>query len=367
MNHYERVMAALRREQPDRVPHFEWYVDKIVRKALFAGKEVTHNVFALHRGHDALLVSPIFGKEEIGKDLYKTEWGYVIQYNEIEDGIEMETPIKSLADLDTWSPPDVLADWRYADIDRIVKEHKGEYAIGVHLSDVFSIPRYLIGMQNLLVATLDDQPLVKRLVEISVEQNIAMAKECARRGVDFVWTSDDVAYRNGPLVSKEIFRELFFPGLCEFGLALKQLDLPFIKHTAGNVLTLIDLFIDAGVDCIDPLEPISGVDMLAVKKLYGDRIAIKGNVDASELLTLGTTNEVRKATRDALKDGMPGGGFICSSSGGIHCGVPPRNYKAMLEIISEYGKYAGEVVLTEIAGQFMFQHDDDSHDGKGKR
>lgn len=338
MTSYERMMTVLRREEPDRVPHFEWLLSKNVREALCPGCK-THNEFAAKMGHDVILVGPDFSKEQIGDDRFLTEWGYVVEYGGEEHGVEVESPIATIDDLQNYTPPDPHAPGRYDSIEKAVAEWKGKMAIGCHLNDVFSIPRYLMGMQNFLMATACDTDLVSGLVQLSVDINCEMVKEVARRGVDFVWTGDDYAYTTGPLVSPDQFRELFYPGLCKVSAAFAEQGLPFIKHTDGDIWKIIDMIIDSGISCIDPIDPISNMDIAEVKAKYGDRVAIKGNVDCAETLTFGTVEQVVEETKEALRKGMPGGGYICSSSNSIHSAVKPELYKAMVDTIHEFGVY----------------------------
>jgi uroporphyrinogen decarboxylase len=57
-------------------------------------------------------------------------------------------------------------------------------------------------------------------------------------------------------------------------------------------------------------------------------------------MTFGTPDEVVEATKFALRQGMPGGGYILSSSNSIHSAVKPENYAAMLHTLQEYGQYS---------------------------
>jgi uroporphyrinogen decarboxylase len=82
------------------------------------------------------------------------------------------------------------------------------------------------------------------------------------------------------------------------------------------------------------------MELREVKTKYGDRIALKGNVDCAHLMTFGTPEEVIVATKVALDQGMPGGGYILSSSNSIHSSVKPENYAAMLETLDKYGRYS---------------------------
>jgi uroporphyrinogen decarboxylase len=119
----------------------------------------------------------------------------------------------------------------------------------------------------------------------------------------------------------------------------KNLGLYVIKHTDGNLWPIMDMIVDSGIDCLDPIDPVAGMDLAEVKAKYGSRIALKGNVDCANLMTFGAPEETVDATKETLRKGMPGGGFILSSSNSIHSGVKPENYIAMLRTLREYGVY----------------------------
>jgi len=338
MTSEERVLRVLQRQEPDRVPHFEWLVDRRVREALYPGCQ-DHNEFAVHMGQDAVIVDPVFKKERVGTNRWLSEWGYVSQDTAEEHGIEVESPIKSMADFERYTAPDPHAPGRFAAVEDAVQKYKGHKAVIVHLNDVFSIPRYLMSMQELLMAIVTQPDLVRGLVEMSVTVNLELAKEVASRGAKIVYTGDDYAYNKGPLMSPRHFREFFYPGLCRVMNGYKELGLYVIKHTDGNLWPILDMIIDSGIDCLDPIDPVAGMDLGEVKARYGHRVALKGNVDCAQTLTFGTPAEVIDATREALRKGMPGGGFILSSSNSIHSAVKPENYVAMLQTVREYGRY----------------------------
>jgi uroporphyrinogen decarboxylase len=335
----ERIMRVLQRQQPDRVPHFEWLVDRHVRKALCPQCR-NSDEFAIAMGHDAIIVDPIYRKERISDKRWLSEWGYVTQDTAEEHGIEVESPIKTMADFERYTPPDPHAPGRFAAVDAAVEKYKGYKAVIVHLNDVFSLPRYLMSMQELLMAIVTAPDLVKGLVEMSVTINLELAKEVAARGAKIVYTGDDFAYNKGPLMSPKHFREFFYPGLCRVVQGFKELGLYVIKHTDGNIWPIMDMLIDSGIDCLDPIDPQAGMDLAEVKAKFGDRVALKGNVDCAELMTFGTPEAVVEATKEALRQGMPGGGYILSSSNSIHSAVKPENYAALVQTWRAYGRYS---------------------------
>jgi uroporphyrinogen decarboxylase len=102
---------------------------------------------------------------------------------------------------------------------------------------------------------------------------------------------------------------------------------------------LLDSIVAAGSDGIDPIDPLGGMELSVVKARYGDRVAIKGNVDQTELLMYGPPEKVMEEVKACIRDAGAGGGYVCSSSNSIHSGVDPELYRVMVETIHHYGRY----------------------------
>ena len=344
----ERVMRVLRREEPDRVPHFEWIIDHKVRDAIIPG--CTMEEFTVRMGLDAILTAPDMKKEKIGPNLYRNEWGVTLEDTGEEHTVPIDGPIKTMEDLKNFEPPDPNAPGRYDSIRRLVKHYKGDLAIGVHLNDVMSIPRGLMGFEGLMMAIAMEPELVRGVVDMSVEINLAMCKEVARCGADFVFTGDDFASAEGPFMSPASFRELFYPGLKRALTGFKELGLPVIKHTDGNIHPILDMILDSNPDCLDPIDPMGGMDMAEMKKLHGGKVALKGNVDCANTLSFGSERETVEETKAVLAAAAEGGGLIASSSNSIHSAVKPGNYLAMWNAIRMYGAYPIELEGWEGSG-----------------
>jgi len=337
MTSAERVITALRNEQPDRVPHFEWIIDRHVREAILPGCSMEE--FTLRMGLDAILTQPDFRREQIAASRFRHEYGVIFERTEEEHVVAVEGPIQTLDDLARYEPPDPHAPHRFESLRRLVAAYKGKLAIGVHLNDVFSLPRNLMGFQNWLMCLAADPELARGLADLSVELNIEYAKECARLGADFVFTGDDYCSTEGPLMSPKTFRELLYPGLKRVFAGFREQGLLTVKHCDGNILPLVDMFVDAEPHCLDPIDRNGGLDIAAIKQQYGGRFALKGNVDCADLLTFGSMPDVVAQTKEVLAAAAPGGGFILSSSNSIHSKVKPENYLAMVNTLRAYGKY----------------------------
>jgi len=96
--------------------------------------------------------------------------------------------------------------------------------------------------------------------------------------------------------------------------------------------------VHSGADALQALEPAS-MDIVTVKREYGDRLALMGNLDLGYTLTRGTPKEVEEAVKYLLKHVAPGGGFLLGSSNSITNYVPLENFKTVLKTTYEFGRY----------------------------
>jgi uroporphyrinogen decarboxylase len=99
------------------------------------------------------------------------------------------------------------------------------------------------------------------------------------------------------------------------------------------------MILETGVDAINPLEPVAGMDIARVKQRYGERVCLIGNIDCGDLLCSHTPEKVTAVVRETIRQGGEKGGYILSSSNTIHSSVKPENYRAMIEAGHRFGSY----------------------------
>jgi len=104
-------------------------------------------------------------------------------------------------------------------------------------------------------------------------------------------------------------------------------------------MPIIDQIVACGPDALHSLDPQGGVDLAEVKRLYGDRVCLIGNVNCG-LLQTGTDGECEADVRRALAQGMPGYGYIFSTSNCVYTGLPLQRYEFMNRLWREYGLYS---------------------------
>jgi uroporphyrinogen decarboxylase len=332
------MAARCRQRAPDAVPVWELIVNEPVIRALH-GPGVSYFDFCDLEDLDGVTVFESHRFERIDSHTVRDEWGIVWRTGEPGIPYRIDGPIHSPADLDRYSPPDPDAGHRLASLEEAVRRFKGRRAIVFLSHDAFEFSHYLIGMDNLLVAYITDPPLAHRLARIVTDYKKRVCERAAALGADVLLTGDDYANRKAPLMSPAHFRQFCLPYLQELVETAHRCGKPFIKHTDGNLWPILDDLVGAGIDALDPIEPIAGMDIGEVKARYGDRIALCGNVDCGELLSRGTEAEVVEAVKETIAKASPGGGHILASSNSIHPAVKPRNYRAMLRAARRYGVY----------------------------
>lgn len=343
MNGRERVLLALQRKEPDRVPHFEWSIAQNVINAAPIWPKFAwgYESFIEYMDIDAVCAWQIFRLKKVKEDIFRDNVGILRKIAQEDYGmaIESEAPIKCSADLSNFRFPDPEEEDSWIQLKGFVKRFKGEKAIIMKLRDVFSWPRELRGFEALMMDLAFNRDLVIELVTLAAEYGKKCIKIASELGAEIIVTADDIAYNNGLFFSPQDFRELFLPSFKEMVSYAKGLGLYFIKHTDGDITCLLQDFVDAGIDCIDPIDPLGSMSLLEVKKQFGDKICLKGNVPCAGVLDGLDITKVIDETRRCITEAAAGGGYILSSSNSIHAGVPFENYKAMLQTNFEFGQY----------------------------
>jgi uroporphyrinogen decarboxylase len=197
-----------------------------------------------------------------------------------------------------------------------------------------------MGQQLFSYAIYDAPSEVERILEIKTESAVRLARAAAEaRLCPIYFIGDDVAYKGKLLFSPAFLRRTFLRSLRRVIQPLKAAGMTIVFHSDGYVMDLLDDLIDAGIDGLNPIEPIAGMDIGLLKRRYGDRLILVGNVDCSQVLPLGTVDDVVEATKACLRAAGHGGGlFIGSSSEIVPC-TPVENILAFYEACRTWGRY----------------------------
>lgn len=337
MNSRERILAALRREEPDRVPWFELAVDRALAQKLMGWEQVSVPSIA------SAVTNPYTIEESkaIAAKLGLDGISYILRaptYARMGEGIEgrgfpSEGLIKTEADLEMVKLPDPHQDALYADAERFVQD-KGDYAVAfVTRIGMFQVILGL-GFEGFSLALYDNRSLVERLLDMYFDWMEVVAERICQIGFDLFVTTDDFAFKSGMLFSPQIFKEMMVP---RYQKVLKKVTLPWVLHSDGNIMKVVDVLIDLGVAGIHPNEK-GAMDIRAMKRAYGKRVCLLGNVDLNTL-GMDTPEETDREVYELIRDVAPGGGYILTSGNSLASYLKPECVLAMAQAVKKYGRY----------------------------
>ncbi len=218
------------------------------------------------------------------------------------------------------------------------KEKKdGMFVLGA--ADI-ACPTFLPYYPLFLQAMVDEPKLVERYMEATTQGVMPILKAQLEMGVDGILGAVDWCYGKGPLFSPKMFKRFMVPHLKRIVEECHHYNVPYIKHLDGNTTVLLDMLVyEVGIDGLHSIEPQAGMDIGWIKRKYGDKIVILGNIDCAHLLTFGSREEVIEQVKKIIKIASPEGGHIFSSSNCIHSGVSPDIFWTMIKAVKEFGKY----------------------------
>jgi uroporphyrinogen decarboxylase len=340
MNSAERFLTALRGKQPDRVPICELFIHPKIIEALTPG--ASHADFIEKMELDAInslwMTDGTIQETRIDDRTTEDEWGITWRYGD-EGRAPIAGPIKSLEDARHYIPPDPEADYRLATLREYVARFKGKKAVMYQARYGFMWAADLRRLDRFLMDLIDNPKLAHELLDIANDFAIRLIRKAVHEGADVIVFGDDVAFRTGLMLSPKAFKEFLLPRFKKAVDAVKGEGALCIKHSDGNIWKIMDMVVDAGINGINPLEPVAGMDIHEVKQKYGDRVCLIGNIDCGELLSRGSTDDVERNVKDTIHVAGPGGGYIMASSNAIHSAVKPENYRAMIAATKKFGKY----------------------------
>ena len=226
------------------------------------------------------------------------------------------------------------------DILRTIRDLSGDkYFLMIHGDPTYPIPSGDT-MIDFAVQLYEEPEQVhegsKKRMDWAMKLCDAMKKE---EGLLDGWAlCSDYCFNTNPFYNREMFGEFVQPYLKDILSYYRSNGYYSIKHTDGNVMPILDLMVDCKPDAIHSLDPQGGVDLVEAKRLYGDKVTLIGNVNCG-LLQTGSIDEVYADVRRSLKEGMPGYGYIFSTSNCAYTGLNLERYELMHKIWKEEGIY----------------------------
>ena len=336
MSSRERVLAALRREEPDRVPYCELGVDRALAQRLMGWGEpqsqaadLETNTFSLE---EAKAIASFLSTDNICYGLRAPIYARKVSG---QDGrlFYGEGRIKSEADLPLIQLPDPYDDALYIEAEEFAAQ-KGDYAACL-ATRIGIFPTMLsIGLERFCVALYENRAFVETVLDLYCDWAAVVVERVCQLGFDVLISTDDMAFKSAPYFSPRVFRDLVLP---HYQRVASKITLPWVIHSDGNMMPFLDDLVSLGIAGMHPIEK-GAMDIRAVKRAYGDRICLLGNVDLN-LLGMGPPEEVDREVRELIRDVGPGGGYIVTSGNSLAGYLKPENVVALSRAVRKYGRY----------------------------
>lgn len=352
MNSKERYITALNMGKPDKVPMFDFLINKnIFRKTL----SIEPKDWSLKQNYAASLVLGFDGiylnygtassykAKYIKEDVYLDEWGAAVKKDPASWPVDftVQFVIENEDDLKQLKVPDPDRPERYEEIVEIIELNRDRIAIGGGVLGPVTQSWMLMNPEKIMWNLYDNPRLIKDMFTVVNDFNIAVGLNEIKAGVDHIWISEDIASTTNTYFSLKIFKEQVYPFLEKMIKEFRKVkkDLPIIFHCCGNFRLFIEDIISLGIQAIHPFQQVAGWDIKEVKENYGDRVCIITGVDQTRTLPNCTPKEVEKECKRILEIGKKNGGFIFGSDHSLHEGIPFENIWAMIKSVDKYGLY----------------------------
>jgi uroporphyrinogen decarboxylase len=156
---------------------------------------------------------------------------------------------------------------------------------------------------------------------------------------DGAFIYEDLGYNKGLFCSPAMYRELFFPYHKALVDYFHGRGMPVIFHSCGNVTAAVPLLVEAGIDCLQPMEVKAGVDVLDLARRFGDRLAFMGNLDV-RILETGDRAAIEAEVAgkmDALK--ALGAAYVCHTDHSVTPNVSFEAYQFAVEVYRAHAEY----------------------------
>ncbi|MDP6506535.1 MAG: uroporphyrinogen decarboxylase family protein, partial [Planctomycetota bacterium] len=216
-------------------------------------------------------------------------------------------------------------------------ESKWCYLAGL---EIFEITRRLMGDEIALIAMVEDPEWVRDVSQTCTDMVLQDYEAIFDAGIhpDGLWIYGDMAYRHSTMCSPDMYRDLIWPDHRRQADWAHQRGMKVIFHTDGDVNGVIDLYLDAGFDCLQPLEAKASMDVRKLCPSYGDRLSHFGNIDVMIMMT-NDREQIEEEIRTKFAAGMATKGYAYHSDHSVPPQVSWETYQFILELLEKYGWY----------------------------
>jgi uroporphyrinogen decarboxylase len=225
---------------------------------------------------------------------------------------------------------------RYAHLRQQVERFKDRYILQIETGNIFREAWELRGFEQFLMDLHLNREFTLRLLDRITEHKIAEVTRMVQEGADIIQMAGDVATHQGMMISPRWWRAEIKPRLAQVMAATRRPGVYYYFHSDGAMQTVIPDLIEIGFDIVDPMQP-ECMDVVALKRQYGDRITFHSTLSSQHTLPFGTVKQVRAEVGARIRD-FSEGGLILAPSNVVQQDVPLQNLLAVYDEIAQAAK-----------------------------
>jgi hypothetical protein len=365
----ERVLAAIERRRPDRVPVGEFFWTNFIRRCK-AELDVGDGFDPYrHWDLDLVVITPnmdphVTGIEVIEdtpqRKVVRTGFGATIERRgTLPMPLYVDFDTKTCEQMEALEFDDPRDGRRYFEaiddqingvadelnlhlpsfVDR-VSAYADDFCVFGSVCEPHEMIWRIMGTENVLIKLAEEPRRMARFIErlgdflVGIVQGQVAAAAGKLRGL-YIW--GDIAYTGGMFFSPAYWRDAYKPQLRRICDAAHAAGLKTIYHGCGNASAVFEDMIEAGVDMYNPLEAKAGLDVVELKRRFGRRWGFNGNINVQVL----ATNDRPQVRREVLRklNAAKGGGYIVQSDHSVPDNVAPATYDYVVRLVREHGTY----------------------------
>lgn len=352
MTSRERVLRALRHEEPDRIPIHDVPWEHTIRRWRREGLPETVSP-ADRFGYELRSLGPDislqFAEETIEETethrTYRDSKGAILRSFKDHESTP-QTLDFTINSAEAWEAHRGRLRWNDGRVDwdaalRANRTYRQQGLFVQYFAHIgFDWLQRMVGAERMLTAMLDEPDWVADMMQALTDLVIRGCEEMLRRGFVFdgAYLANDMGYRNGTLFSPTLFRKFELPHQARLCAFFRERGLPVILHSCGNVTEFVPLLIEAGFTCLQPLEVKAGMDLLALKREFGDRLCFMGGIDVRAMADPDPA-VIEAEIAAKIPAAKAGGGYIYHSDHSVPSNVSFPRYCRVMDLVREYGTY----------------------------
>lgn len=359
---HERVRRMFAREDQDRIPRYDSFwaetLDRWMGEGLQAPDRDAARAAALEKLPGDLHIlcwywpHPYPGRNEVIEEDEETrvtinESGTIERYWKNKSGTpehlgwecdsrdKWEKEYKPAMQSQPATLDPVVMQERFAEGRRL---ERWTYLAGV---EAFEAIRKIIGDEQFMYMVIDDPEWIVDIANTEADLLLRNYQAVLDAGVqpDCLWLFGDMAFKNMTFCSPAQYRELIWPQHKRIADWAHANGMKLIYHTDGDVREVMDLYLEAGFDALQPLESKASMDVRELAPVYGEKLAFYGNIDVMTLLT-NDLERIEEEVSSKFAAAMATKGYMYHSDHSVPPQVSWQTYQALIRMIDRYGQYA---------------------------